>query len=166
MSEVRDTKIGDVEAFRHFILKAWDEAGPGALGWTGATDENVSELTSAEFLSSLIESEGVVILLVWDRGEVVGFASNRRVDDETVELSGIVVLESMTGRGVGSRLLDSSLRAAERDGYSRVIVETEVFNERAIGFYRSRGFEVGEKRVTEVEGERVELVELSLLLGT
>lgn len=166
MSEVREAKIGDVEAFGRFILKAWDEAGPGALGWTGATEENVSELASAEFLSSLIGREGVVIFLGWDRGEVVGFASNRGVDDETVELSGIVVLESMTGRGVGSRLLDSSLQAAERDGYRRVIVETEVFNERAIGFYRSRGFEVGEKRVTEVEEEQVELVELSLLLGT
>ena len=166
MSEVREAKTGDVEAFGRFILKAWDEAGPGALGWTGATDENVSELASPEFLSPLIEREGIALFLAWDRGEVVGFASNMRVDDETVELSGIVVLESMTGRGVGSRLLDSSLQAAERDGYDRVIVETEVFNERAIGFYRSRGFEDGGKRVTEVEGERVELVELSLLLRT
>jgi ribosomal protein S18 acetylase RimI-like enzyme len=166
MSEVREAKIGDVEAFGRFILKAWDEARPGALGWTGATDENVSQLASAEFLSPLIEREGIALFLAWDRGEVVGFASNRRVDDETVELSGIVVLESMTGRGVGSRLLESSLVAAGRDGHGRVIVETEAFNERAIGFYRSRGFEVGEKRVTEVEGEQVELVELSLLLGT
>jgi ribosomal protein S18 acetylase RimI-like enzyme len=166
MSEVREAKIGDVEAFGRFILKAWYEARPGALGWTGATDENVSQLASAEFLSPLIEREGIALFLAWDRGEVVGFASNRRVDDETVELSGIVVLESMTGRGVGSRLLESSLVAAGRDGHGRVIVETEAFNERAIGFYRSRGFEVGEKRVTEVEGEQVELVELSLLLGT
>jgi ribosomal-protein-alanine N-acetyltransferase len=164
MSEVRELGPGDVEAFGDFIRRAWAEAGPGAPGWTGATDESVSRLASAEYVASLIGREDTRIFLVWDEGRVVGFSGNRRVDDETVELSGIVVLESATGRGVGSRLLESARDAALNDGYRRMLVRTEAFNERAIGFYEGKGFEEKGRSVADVEGVRVELVELELSL--
>ncbi len=164
MSEVRELGPGDVEAFAGFIRRAWAEAGPGAPGWTGATDESVSRLASAEYIASLIGREDTRILLAWDGGRVVGFSGNRRVDDETVELSGIVVLESATGRGVGSRLLESARGAALEDGYRRMLVKTEAFNERAMGFYEGKGFEEKGRSVADVEGVRVELVELELSL--
>lgn len=164
MSEVRELGPGDIEAFGIFIKRAWAEAGPGAPGWTGATDESISRLASAEYVASLIGHGGIRILLAWDEGRVVGFSGNRRVDDETVELSGIVVLESVTGRGVGSRLLESARGAALEDGYRRMLVKTEAFNERAIGFYEGKGFEEKGRSLTDVEGVRVELVELELSL--
>lgn len=164
MSEVRELGPGDVEAFGGFIRRAWAEAGPGAPGWTGATDENVSRLASAEYVASLIGGEDTRIFLAWDEKEAVGFSCNRRVDDETVELSGIVVLESATGRGVGSQLLRTAKDAALDDGYRRMLVKTEAFNERAIGFYEGKGFEERGRSVTDVEGVRVELVELELSL--
>lgn len=164
--EIRAATADDIEAFKSFIRLAWGEAGPGAPGWTGASDERVEQLTSDEFLSSLFGRADVRVLLAWDDDEIVGFASNRRVDDETVELSGIVVLESMTGRGIGSQLLEAAVKAAVTDGFGKMVVKTESFNERAIGFYESRGFEVKDRTVTEVEGVEVELVELRLLLSS
>lgn len=95
---------------------------------------------------------------------MVGFSGNRRVNDETVELSGIVVLESATGRGMGSLLLESARGAALRDGYRRMLVKTEAFNERALGFYEGKGFVEKGRSTADVEGARVELVELELSL--
>jgi len=162
--EIRKAIASDIESFKRFMIRAWDEAGPGAPGWTGASDERVEQLTSNDFLSSLLTRAEVTVFLAWDEGEVVGFASNRKVDDETVELSGIVVLESMTGKGIGSRLIDSAVKAAADDGFSQLVVKTEIFNERAIGFYTNKGFEIEDQMVSEVEGVKVELVELRLLL--
>ena len=124
----------------------------------------MDQLTSNEFLSSLFGRSDVRIFLAWDGGKVVGFVSNSKVDEEIVELSGIVVLESVTGRGIGSQLLDSSVKVAADDGFSQIVVKTESFNERAIGFYRKKGFEVKGQTVSEVEGVNVILVELRLLL--
>ena len=51
---VRRATLDDVEALRGFILRALEEAGPGALGWTGASEDAVSEIAGVEFLSSLL----------------------------------------------------------------------------------------------------------------
>jgi hypothetical protein len=107
MSKIRELGHGDLKAFRAFICRAWSDAGPGAPGWTGATDESVLHLASADYLASLIEDDDISIFVAWDEGEPVSFSSNRRVNDETIELSGIVVLESMTGKGVGESTVRS-----------------------------------------------------------
>jgi len=56
------------------------------------------------------------------------------------------------------------VKAAADDGFSQIVVKTESFNERAIGFYVKKGFEVKGQIVSEVEGVNVVLVELRFLL--
>ena len=68
-----------------------------------------------------------------------------------------MVLESMTGRGSGSGLLRGAVEEASAEGHSRMVVRTEAFNERAIEFYRGRGFEVRGSRLEDVRGKQVEL---------
>jgi GNAT superfamily N-acetyltransferase len=154
---VRKTTLDDVEPLRGFILHAWEEAGPGALGWTGASEDAVSEIASVEFLSSLLRRQGVSVYIAVEEGAVVGLCSLSEMGGGSVELSGIVVLESMTGRGIGSRLLRAAVEEARAKGHSRMIVRTEVFNERAIEFYRGRGFEVKGSRLEDARGKQVKL---------
>jgi GNAT superfamily N-acetyltransferase len=161
---VRRATLEDVESLREFILRAWDEAGPGALGWTGASDDAVSEIATSGFLSSLLRRDGVSVFIAVDEGVTVGFGSLSEMDGGFVELSGIVVLESMTGRGIGSGLLGATREEARAEGYRRMVVRTEAFNERAIDFYRGRGFELKGRHLEEVRGAKVELVELELEL--
>ncbi len=97
-------------------------------------------------------------------GQAVGFSSITRVSDELMELSGIIVLESMTGVGVGSRLLRQSLEAARGEGYEAMMVKTESFNERAVNFYLRNGFARVASIEEMVEGSRVELVKLVIQL--
>ena len=162
--KVRQATLSDIEAFRKFILEAWRQAGPDVLGWTGASEEAVAKIASREYLASLFSRPDTKVFLAVIGRRVVGFASNSRVDEETIELSGIVVLESMTGRAIGSRLLKASICAALSDGFSRILVRTETFNDRAIAFYNRKGFKAAAQRTISVEGVNVEVVELVLRL--
>ncbi len=160
----REAGQEDVESLIEFLLKAWKEAGPGALGWTGATEETMRHIASHGFLSNLLKRDDTRVFIALNEGQVVGFSSNSRIDDELVELSGIVVLESMTGVGIGGRLLEHSIEAAKDDRYTKMIVKTESFNERAVNFYLRNGFRQEATMEEEVEGSKVELVKLVLPL--
>ena len=104
------------------------------------------------------------VFIAINEGRVVGFSSNRRIGDELVELSGIVVLEGMTGVGIGSRLLEYSIEASKGDRYKVMMVKTESFNDRAVNFYLRNGFRREATIEEEVEGSNVELVKFVLPL--
>lgn len=160
---VKEAEQEDVESLIEFLRKAWKEAGPRALGWTGATEETMRHIASHGFLSNLLKRDDTRVFIALNEGQVVGFSSNR-AGDELVELSGIVVLESMTGVGIGSRLLEHSIEEAKDDRYTNMIVKTESFNERAVNFYLRNGFRQEATMEEEVEGSKVELVKLVLPL--
>jgi len=164
MMIVKEAEQEDVDSLIEFLRKAWREAGPGALGWTGATEETMRHIASHGFLSNLLKRDDTRVFIALNEGQVVGFSSNSRIDDELVELSGIVVLESMTGVGIGGRLLEHSIEAAKGDRYTKMIVKTESFNERAVNFYLRNGFRQEATMEEEVEGSKVELVKLVLPL--
>jgi ribosomal protein S18 acetylase RimI-like enzyme len=161
---VRKATLDDVEPLRSFILRAWEQAAPGALGWTGASDDAVSEIANIGFLSSLLQRRDVSVFIAVEETAVVGFCSLRETERGSIELSGIAVLESMTGRGIGSRLLRAAVEGSRADGHNRLVVRTEAFNERAIEFYIGKGFEVRGSRLEDVRGTQVELVDLELEL--
>ena len=89
---------------------AWEEAGPGALGWTGASDESMREIASESFLVGLISREGTRVFAAEDGAEIIGFAVARREDRSAVDIAGIIVLESRTPEGAGSALLEAAVR--------------------------------------------------------
>jgi ribosomal protein S18 acetylase RimI-like enzyme len=110
-------------------------------------------------------SDPRVKIFVTEEGEdVTAFAATRRIDESTLELSGIIVLESATGRGIGTKLLEGVKSWAVEKGYRGILVKTEANNQRAIDFYERMGFlQVGEA-TENVEGTEVRLVSLQLTL--
>jgi ribosomal protein S18 acetylase RimI-like enzyme len=156
----------DIQSIHDFLLEAWREAGPSAWGWTGATEENVHAMASSETLQHLISNPKVKLFLGRDGNQVVGFAANRAVDESTAELTGIVVQERYTGRGVGKALINAAIESATAQGFRSIIVKTEPFNERALAFYKSSGFNRVGLTTEEVDGTKIELVMLKLGLST
>ena len=138
-------------------MEAWKEAGPGALGFTGATEEAMKEISSERFLAERLASPNVKMLIATAGRDVLGFASLRSEGKRNVELSGIVVLQSTSGLGIGTRLVRKSLALAARLGFRTVTVRTEAFNRRAIGFYRKNGFTESGKTTEKVGRTRVQL---------
>ncbi|MDG7008226.1 MAG: GNAT family N-acetyltransferase [Nitrososphaerota archaeon] len=155
--EVRAAKMADAKALGGFFMRAWKEAGPGALGFTGATEGAIKEISSVQFLAERLASPNVKMLVAVSEGEVVGFASLRTEGHGATELSGIVVLQSASGAGIGSRLLRKSFALAARLGFRAMTVRTEALNKRAIGFYRKNGFTEAGKTTEKVGRTRVAL---------
>jgi len=148
---VRIARKTDAKALGVFLTRAWKEAGPGALGFTGATEDVIREISLADFLVQRIADPKLRIMVADAGGDIVGFASIRAEGPRTAELSGMVVLQSVSGSGIGSRLIQRALRLAAGLGFKIVTVRTEVFNERAIGFYKRNGF-IESARATEKVG--------------
>jgi ribosomal protein S18 acetylase RimI-like enzyme len=154
---VRPARSNDVSKLSVFFSEAWKEVGPGALGFAGANDEAIGEIASEDFLKRRLATPTIQMMVAEEERRIIGFSSMRKVEAREAELSAIAVLESATGRGVGSRLLRKALDAARKRGFNSVRVKTEVTNEKAINFYRKAGFTESGKSVERVGGARVAL---------
>ena len=158
--QVAKASASDVPSIRRFIIAAWKEAGPKAWGWTGATDKNIAELAAETTLRKLVSSSGSRLTVAKLGGSIVGFAATRDVDEHRVELAGIVVLESVKGKGIGKALIKEVIGTVSKRGIDEIIVKTEPFNERAIRFYETNGFSKVGPSKEEVDGKSLDLVVL------
>jgi ribosomal protein S18 acetylase RimI-like enzyme len=150
---VRAARKRDAVPLGAFFLQSWKEAGPDALGFTGADEEAIKEIASKEFLTKRLSSPSTRIVIAERRGEILGFASIRGMGQGEAALSGVVVLEGESGQGLGTRLVRKACDAAVRAGSTTLTVKTEVFNARAIEFYKKNGL-VEVKKITEKVGRR------------
>jgi ribosomal protein S18 acetylase RimI-like enzyme len=156
--------VRDVKAIREFFLAAWRQAGPEALGWAGATESNVQEISSEGFISSLLSKPETKMFAFSQEGRIVGIAVNRKVDESTVELAGIIVQQDAIGKGIGTALLKSAIASAKELGFLSMRAKTEANNQNAISFYRKNGFTecgIGEE---DVDGKAVKVANLALSL--
>jgi GNAT superfamily N-acetyltransferase len=77
---------------------------------------------------------------------------------ETAELTRMLVLSGFRGEGVGTAIYRALAEWAPSDGYRSFVLNTGVENDRARGFYESRGFEF-------VGAQSVEFDDVALDLG-
>jgi len=161
----RKATLADVERLVAFFHEAWREAGQDrGLGFTGATEDTINEIASEEFLRKRLRNPEVNIYIVEELGRVLAFASTRKINDASAELSGIVVLESATGKGLGTKLVGKILSDVRDAGFRKIVVKTEAVNQRALGFYRKMGLtEVG-RGTEQVEDTGVDVVILEKTL--
>ena len=158
---VREASDQDVPPFVDFLNEAWRQSGPRAPGFAGATNEIIAELTTDEAVRARIGGPDRRMFLAWSGDRVVGFAATKRIDADTVELAGIIVLPSSAGRGVGTQLVQTAMRAMDGESYQTMIVRTETTNQAARGFYEARGFTLERMTVERVDDTSVEVCELS-----
>ncbi len=142
-------------------MAAWRQSGPDAPGFAGASDEVIAELATRDAIRERIGGPDRRMFLAWENGRVVGFAAAKRVDTDSVELAGIIVLPSCTGRGVGAELVNEALRSARSESYRSVIVRTETTNDSARAFYEALGFVLERSTIEHVDDISVEVWELS-----
>jgi ribosomal protein S18 acetylase RimI-like enzyme len=153
-----------VRALGRFVLDAWSRAGPQALGWTGATEDTIHEISSEQYLMELVSDPKLKLFVTEQNGEITGFAANRVQDASTIELAGIIVRDDLLGKGIGSLLISRCIGSARDAGFSSMVVKTETSNERAISFYMKRGFARLGNVVETVGNSKLELATLKLVL--
>jgi len=152
--DVREATAGDVQAVQRVASAAWYAAHADIAG-EAVVEEFLEEYYSTERLREDVASQSRLFLVAADDepaeegdGEVdgdavLGFALALPADDDpgVFALGRIYVHPDSWGQGVGSRLLDrvESHVRAQSGSCLRLGVMAE--NERAVGFYESRGFE-------------------------
>lgn len=163
MSEVvvGEAAPSDAAAIGAFMVAAWRAAGPGAPGYSGATDDVMAEITTEAAIAARIAPPERRMFVARSDGRVVGFAAIRHMNETDVELAGIIVAPDVTGRGIGSRLLAAVLPAARAAGYRRMLVRTETDNETAVAFYERHGFTRTRQTEQSVEGTEIAVWELA-----
>jgi ribosomal protein S18 acetylase RimI-like enzyme len=137
---VAEATADDAGAFAAFFWEAWQQAGPAAPGFAGATDEVIRELTTQSAIVERLGGPDRRMFLAWVGQRVVGFSATTRIDNDNVELAGIIVLQSTIGRGIGTALVAETVASCRAAGYHRMIVKTETDNKQALGFYEGLGF--------------------------
>jgi len=157
---VTEASAPDAGAFSAFLWEAWQQVGPGAPGFTGATDELIRDLTTRAAIVERLGGPDRRMFLARSGNRVVGFSATTRIDAATVELAGIIVLQSMLGHGIGNTLVTATVAACDEEGYQRMIVRTETDNQRAIRFYETQGFTRIEQRTVDVDGLTVPVWDL------
>jgi ribosomal protein S18 acetylase RimI-like enzyme len=163
--EVAEGVRSDIPSISTFILDAWMTAGPTAWGWSGATEDNVRALASADHLGKLLADPKFKVLLAREDGRIVGFAAVRELEPGRVELAGVIVDERHTGRGVGTALANKAMAVASSLGYGVMVVKTETYNRRALAFYESNGFTRTGVETEEVDGKTFSVAVLERGLG-
>lgn len=68
--------------------------------------------------------------------KVLGFAAARRLNENTIERSGIIVLESATGKGIGIRVIEKVISSAREVGFRQIVVRIEVLTKGRSAFTR------------------------------
>ena len=155
MAEILPMTEADLEAKARLHVRCWHETYEGLVpqAWL---DENI---TYGRMLARQRRIGWERVLLAWDRGVPVGFAS---WEDEArawagrrgvSEVSSIYLLRSHQGRGVGRALMEAAL---ERCAHESVALLVLAGNDRAIGFYEPLGFSltgrsVADEPLTELE---------------
>ncbi len=160
LTAILEPALSDVNRLSAFLKEAWAQAGPGALGWTGATDATMAEIASNDFLTGLLTDPTTHVLAAEDAGEIIGVAVLRHAATAVEELAGIILLERRTGEGVGRSLLMAALERSRTRGAKEVVVRTEASNDRALRFYGHLGFAVEGHGLEEVQGTKVDLITL------
>ena len=154
----------EISALGHFIRDAWKRAGPRALGWTGATEDTIQEISSEKYLEGLVSNPKLKFFLSEENSVITGIAATRVQDSSTMELAGIIVREDLLGKGIGSLLISKCIDSAREAGFVSMVVKTENSNERAITFYTKKGFVRIGNVVETIEDSNVQLVVLRLIL--
>ena len=153
-----------IRALGKFVRDAWKRAGPQALGWTGATEDTIHQISSEEYLMELASEPKLKLFVAEDNGEITGFAANRVQDASTIELAGIIVRDDLLGKGIGSLLISKCIDSAKDAGFARIVVKTEASNERAISFYLKKGFVRLGNVVETVDNSKMDLAMFRLIL--
>lgn len=135
---VRTASERDLAAIRSLLVETWHATYDGLYGADRVTDIT-NEWHSPAALKARLAQPDSEFLVADDGKEIAGMAFASAVDEGgTVMLHQLYVLPSHHGRGIGGMLMEEIESCFPNA--TRIRLEVEEGNERAVRFYISQGF--------------------------
>lgn len=122
------------------IMKACDDAFPIKLFERADCEEIIKRITTFALFFAAFNKDN-------DKESVAGYVAfyANDVETKTAYISNIGVLEEYQEKGIGGDLLDVVIDNAQKEGMCKIRLEVLNSNEKAIDFYRHKGFSFAEK---------------------
>ena len=124
--------------------------------------------STRDFVNGILDGNGVSFIGLHD-GELIGWCDVVRPPHEGFQHSGRLgmgVLANYRGRGLGRRLLESTIAAARDMGITRIELEVFASNTAAVEFYKKAGFvDEGIKRGARImDGKSDDIICMALFV--
>ncbi len=141
---IRECKAMDEPAFIKLNLAFMHEVMAESPYWSSLMIPTEEEMTIA-FKEALSMPEHILIFVAEADGEVIGYANTWTVYSmwsrgKALTIDDLYVASPYRRSGIGEKIMECLIDFAEKNGYTRVQLHTELSNERAQGLYRKMGF--------------------------
>ncbi|MGO4624655.1 N-acetyltransferase family protein [Ensifer sp. 2YAB10] len=133
MPAIRHARAGDVDRLTEVGLAAWQSAIAGL-----ADGERMWRVAEASFFRFLSE-HWLSVLLIEAEGGIRGWVAREDFDNV---ISDLWIEPAAQGRGFGAMLLGEIERRIASDGFDVATAKTHARNDRAVAFFRNRGYGV------------------------
>lgn len=133
MPAIRHARAGDVDRLTAIGLAAWQSAIAGLAD--GERMRRVAEASFFRFLSD----HWLSVVLIEAEGGIRGWAAREDFDNA---ISDLWIEPAVQGRGLGAVLLGEIERRVVADGFDVATTKTHARNDRAVTFFRNRGYGV------------------------
>ncbi len=136
----------DTHSSSSYRIRSVEPAHIGDLIRIGESS-NLSPWSANSYLDELKNPESIMLRLVSDENETVGFIVGRFVIGGEIEIEydaeiyNIAVIDRLQGNGFGQILFDAFLAKCSDRDVANIWLEVRESNVRAIAFYEKNGFE-------------------------
>ncbi|MCX8182223.1 MAG: GNAT family N-acetyltransferase [Candidatus Methanomethyliaceae archaeon] len=90
---------------------------------------------------------------------IIGFAQTMIIDEDTIELDRIIIFPEFTRKGIGTSLLQYTIKESKQRGFKKVVVNAGKDELHARRFYENNGFKkIEEYTIDAPWGKKLDLV--------
>lgn len=142
MYNIRNASVEDIPLIRELTFKVWPQTYAALL--SAAQIEYMLEMMySEQSLQKQIDG-GAAFIIVFEKGEPVGFASYQEIKPAAYKLHKLYILPSQQGKGTGRYVIDHILQTIKEKGAATLQLQVNKHN-KAKDFYERTGFTVLEE---------------------
>lgn len=152
--EFEDAKAEDAESIARVARESLS-ASYGDFVDEGTIDEMVDQWYAAEEIERRVADEASTFMVVKDGDDLVGFVQGASIEGKPVvgEIHWLHVTPDARGEGIGVQLLGRAQEELEERGADVIRGLVLVDNESGAAFYEDHGFDRGDEREVEIQGE-------------
>ena len=149
---IRLATINDVDEITNVHIASWQSAYKRLI-----SDEvlsNPDREARKKMWSTAIQQYPQETIVATEGNQIIGFSNfgncrDNKGDENTAEIRAIYLLEPYWRKGVGSVVLERSIKTISASGYTALVLWILKTNSRAISFYKKHGFKIDGHEKTE-----------------